>query len=132
MFKNQQKVETPNVSPSLVSEEIHEPNSVSSPPPSSPPTINKSTGNVEIPHSLLTEIIFTDEELSNYLAPHPPTIEPSTTSYFANPEIKVSIILMPHKHTLFCERKVENRMFWVISNRKEFAVLLEKFKNKKY
>jgi hypothetical protein len=52
------------------------------------------------------EELFSDEEIDKYLAPHPIEIEPSGSSVFDEPEARISIVLMPHKHTLFCERKV--------------------------
>lgn len=59
----------------------------------------------------LAEIIFPDEEISKYLAPHPYSVEPGEINFFDDLGPKVSIILMPHRHTLFCERKVETFYF---------------------
>jgi hypothetical protein len=52
------------------------------------------------------EVLFAEEEIAQFLAPHPIEIEPSQSNIFNESESRISIVLMPHKHTLFCERKV--------------------------
>jgi hypothetical protein len=45
-------------------------------------------------------------DMSEYTAPAPSHIPPAHTSIFNNNESCIDIKLMPHQHTLFCERKV--------------------------
>jgi hypothetical protein len=56
--------------------------------------------------SPLTEVVFAEEEILKFIAPCPQDIQPSQSSLFDGLEGKITVVLMPHKHTLFCERKV--------------------------
>lgn len=48
-----------------------------------------------------------DVDLSKYTAPAPENIPPAEVSVFETDESALTIKLMPHQHTLFCERKVK-------------------------
>jgi hypothetical protein len=74
-----------------------------------------------------------DEDLSQLLADTPPDIISAIESLFPQNE-KVEIKLMPHQHTLFCERKVYNQSlirFYSSLLRNAFVVQLVKFKKVK-
>lgn len=60
--------------------------------------------------SLQGAVVEEERDMSDYTAASPPNIIPSTMSIFDNKESSIDIKLMPHQHTLFCERKVQIMM----------------------